>query len=65
MYAFTCSCAFKCSAMCLAMSVDISGYPGLWTCLFLLLHRMPAFSEDPKTVLITQPPPPHLSTVAA
>lgn len=46
MYAFTCSCDFKCSFMCLAMPMDISGYPRLRTCLFPLLHRKPAFSED-------------------
>lgn len=44
MSAVTCFHAFKCSSMCLALSVDILGYPGLWTCLFLLLHPRPAFS---------------------
>lgn len=56
MYAFMCSCAFKCSVMCLSLE-----YPGLWTCFFLLLHPRPAFFEiihaPESTVLVTHTPP--------
>lgn len=51
---FVCPYAFKCLSMCLAMSMVISGYPGLWTCFFLLLDIC-----APKDTVLTMQTPSH------